>query len=116
MEAVASAEPTPPTVRELEERAFPRELVQACVVTGRLARVSEDLVVTPAFLARAEQVVRAEAGGAEGVTVSRFREALGTTRKYALPILEHFDRQGLTRRKGDVRRLGSSGQLPSSPA
>jgi selenocysteine-specific elongation factor len=37
--------------------------------------------------------------------VSRFREALGTTRKYALPLLERFDALGITRRDGDVRRL-----------
>ncbi|HEV8572934.1 MAG TPA: selenocysteine-specific translation elongation factor [Actinomycetota bacterium] len=109
VEAVASREPTPPTVRELQEQGFPRELVQACVVTARLARLSEDLVFTPAFLARAEEVVRAEAAGPAGLTVSRFREALGTTRKYAVPLLEHFDRQGLTRRQGDVRHLAGSG-------
>ena len=115
VEAVASAEPTPPTVRELREQGFSGDLVQACVATGRLERVSDDLVVTPGFLARAEEVLRAEAGGPPGLTVSRFREALGTTRKYALPILEHFDRQGLTRRHGDVRRL-SSGPAASPPA
>ncbi|MGH2683703.1 MAG: selenocysteine-specific translation elongation factor [Actinomycetota bacterium] len=108
VQAVASAEPTPPTVRDLGQQGFSRDLVQACVATGRLARVSEHLVVTPGFLARAEEVVRAEAGGAAGITVSRFREALGTTRRYALPLLEHFDRQGLTRRQGDVRRLAGS--------
>jgi selenocysteine-specific elongation factor len=109
VEAVESAEPTPPTVRELQEQGFPRELVQACVVTGRLARVSDDLVVTPGFLARAEQVVRREAGAPAGLTVSRFREALGTTRRYAVPLLEHFDRRGVTRRQGDVRHLSASG-------
>jgi selenocysteine-specific elongation factor len=108
VQAVASAEPTPPTVRDLQDQGFARELVQACVVTGRLARVSDDLVVTPAFLARAEAVVRAEASDPGGITVSRFREALGTTRRYAVPLLEHFDRQGVTRRQGDVRRLAGS--------
>jgi selenocysteine-specific elongation factor len=115
VEAVTSAEPTPPTVRELQAQGFPRDLIQACVATGRLARVSDDVVVTPAFLVRAEEVVRAEAGGPGGVTVSRFREALGTTRKYALPILEHFDRQGLTRRRGDVRHLAVFGPVSSPP-
>jgi selenocysteine-specific elongation factor len=61
--------------------------------------------VTPAFLARAERLARAEAAAASGLTVSRFRELLGTTRKYALPILGSFDERGITRRDGDVRRL-----------
>jgi len=48
--------------------------------------------------------------------VSRFREALGTTRRYALPLLEHFDRKGITRRQGDIRRLaGSESASGSAP-
>jgi selenocysteine-specific elongation factor len=108
VEAVRSAEPTPPTTADLEAAGFSRELIQACVTTGRLARVSPEVVVTPAFLARAEEIARAEAGTPEGLTVSRFRERLGTTRKYALPILAHFDARGLTRRDGDVRRPGAA--------
>jgi selenocysteine-specific elongation factor len=106
VEAVSSGEPTPPTVADLEAMGYPRDLIEACVRTGRLARVSTDLVVTPAFLARAEAVARAEVASPAGLTVSRFRELLGTTRKYALPILGSFDARGLTRRDGDVRRPG----------
>jgi selenocysteine-specific elongation factor len=108
VESVSSAEPTPPTVRDLQSQGISRELIQACVATGRLARVSEDIVVTPGFMARAEEVVRAEAARPEGITVSRFREILGTTRKYALPLLESFDGRGVTRREGDVRRLAGA--------
>src|SRR5207253_10397515 len=39
----------------------------------------------------------------DGVTVSQVREALGTTRKHALPLLAHLDATGVTRRRGDVR-------------
>jgi hypothetical protein len=41
--------------------------------------------------------------GPGGITVSAFREALGTTRKYAMPILAWFDLRGITRRDGDRR-------------
>lgn len=105
VDQVASGEPTPPTQRELEGRGFARELIEACVATGLLARVSAEVVVTPAFLARAEEVARVEAAKPAGLTVSRFRELLGTTRKYALPILGSFDERGITRREGDIRRL-----------
>jgi selenocysteine-specific elongation factor len=102
---VSAAEPTPPTQPALEALGFHRDVIDACVATARLARVSRDVVVTPAFLARAERLARAEAAAASGLTVSRFRELLGTTRKYALPILGSFDERGITRRDGDVRRL-----------
>ena len=40
-----------------------------------------------------------------GLTVSQIRELLETSRKFAVPICEHLDRIGLTRRDGDVRLL-----------
>jgi selenocysteine-specific elongation factor len=101
---VEGAEPTPPSVKELTAQGFGPELIKAVCTDGRLVRISPEVVVTPAFLARAEAVVR-ERGGAPGVTVSAFREALGTSRKYALPILEYFDARGFTRRQGDYRVL-----------
>jgi len=38
------------------------------------------------------------------------RDLLGSSRKYVVPILEHFDAQGITRRDGDVRTLGKASQ------
>ena len=42
----------------------------------------------------------------EGVTVAAVRDALGTTRRHALPLLAHLDATGVTRRRGDVRIAG----------
>ncbi|MBT6451013.1 MAG: hypothetical protein HOK62_09885, partial [Verrucomicrobiales bacterium] len=33
------------------------------------------------------------------------RQALGTTRRILIPLLEKMDRTGITRRQGDVRVL-----------
>jgi selenocysteine-specific elongation factor len=104
--AVAAGEPSPPTIRDLEAAGHPRELVEACVRVGRLVRVSDDLVVTPGFAGTAEEVARREAARPEGLTVSRYRETLGTSRKYALPLLAWLDQRGVTRREGDLRRPG----------
>ena len=46
------------------------------------------------------------AASPEGVTVAQVRDALGTTRKHALPLLAHLDATGVTRRRGDVRIAG----------
>ena len=43
--------------------------------------------------------------GGEG-TVAALRDALGTSRKYIVPLLESFDRARITKRSGDIRRLG----------
>jgi len=42
----------------------------------------------------------------DGVTVADVREALGTTRKWAVPLLTLLDGRGVTRRRGDVRVAG----------
>jgi selenocysteine-specific elongation factor len=42
----------------------------------------------------------------EGFTVSEAREAMGTSRKYAVPLLAELDARGVTRRRGDVRVAG----------
>ena len=104
VEVVRRGEPTPPSVKELVAQGFDPELMKAVCADGRLVRVSPEVVISPAFLARAEAILR-EHGGPPGMTVSGFREALGTSRRYALPILEFFDSRGLTRRQGDYRVL-----------
>ena len=43
-------------------------------------------------------------------TVAQIRDAVGTSRKYAVPMLEKLDETGVTRRKGDVRELGPRGR------
>jgi selenocysteine-specific elongation factor len=48
-----------------------------------------------------------------GVPLTVIRQALGTTRKYAVPLLEHFDATGVTRRRGELRIAGP--RLPSLP-
>jgi selenocysteine-specific elongation factor len=58
----------------------------------------------PSALAEAgRQVAKLLAANPEGVTVAQVREALGTTRKYALPLLNRLDADGVTRRRGDFR-------------
>ena len=100
-EAVRGGEPTPPTVPELEGTGFPRALIDTVVRSGSLVRISPDIVLTAAFVERAVEIVRA--AGDRGVTVSALRAELGTSRKYAVPLMEHLDRAGVTRREGDLR-------------
>ena len=39
------------------------------------------------------------------MTMAEFRDLIGTSRKYAVPLLEWFDGRGITVRSGDVRML-----------
>jgi len=41
----------------------------------------------------------------ETIDVGQFKDFFGLSRKIAIPLLEWFDREGVTRRVGDVRRV-----------
>ena len=82
--------------------------------------LSLDGVIFPAAAVdrATEEVTRLLGRETEGFTVAEFRDAVGTTRKYALPLLAALDAVGVTRRRGDLRiagrRLhGRDGSAPS---
>ncbi|MFZ0342416.1 MAG: SelB C-terminal domain-containing protein, partial [Gaiellaceae bacterium] len=66
---------------------------------GRLVRVGDGLAISPASYERARAVL------VDGITLARFRDALGVGRKTAQLYLERFDADGVTRRVGDGRVL-----------
>ncbi len=72
---------------------------------GRAVRVGPAMHFHRDTLAalRARLVALLEADGA--VTLARVRDELGTSRKYAQALLEHFDAERLTLRRGDERVL-----------
>jgi selenocysteine-specific elongation factor len=78
------------------------EIVHLKVRNGELIRISSDLVYLPS---QVEELREKMAGLAEEFTVAEFRDAAGLSRKYAVPILEWGDKEGLTVRRGDLRRL-----------
>ncbi|MDO4854740.1 MAG: selenocysteine-specific translation elongation factor [Coriobacteriia bacterium] len=39
-------------------------------------------------------------------TATQLKDVMGTSRKYAIPLLEYFDKIGFTTREGDLRSLG----------
>ncbi|HEY7659177.1 MAG TPA: selenocysteine-specific translation elongation factor [Actinomycetota bacterium] len=92
---------TPPTVSDLRAEGFSQNVIDAAVRSGALVRISSELVLTSALVERAVGLIRE--AGQDGMTVSALRERLGTTRRFAVPLLEHLDRSGVTRREGDLR-------------
>ena len=101
VEAISDEPAQPPTIKELADRGIGRDAVDAAARAGHVVRVAPDLVFLPSVIERAEAIV-ADARET-GITVSAFREALGTSRKFAVPLLGWFDQRGITRREGDLR-------------
>ena len=70
----------------------PRQLA-AAERGGRLLRLGDDVVLLPDGPARAMRILAALP---QPFTLSEARMALGTTRRVAVPLLEHCDRRGWT--------------------
>ena len=66
---------------------------------GRLVRIGDGLAISP------EAYQQARSQLVDGITLARFRDALGVGRKTAQLYLERFDADGVTRRVGDTRVL-----------
>lgn len=99
---------SPPELDELlaefPDRDQASDLLALLVEQGKLVRIAE-FVFHPEVIERAKQVARQLCEKHGSFTASQFREAVNTTRKYAIPLLEFLDHIGVTVRKGDVRVL-----------
>lgn len=100
----ASAPFTPPSVREAQTEVG-EEIYQALVESGRLVQVSPDVVFRKEDYDTMLDWVKRHFQHSPTLTVIEFRDALNTTRKYALGFLEHLDTIGVTVREGDYRKL-----------
>ena len=78
----------------------PRELA-AAEQAGRVLRLTDEIVLLPASPALAMRVL---AMLPQPFTTSAARQALNTTRRVAIPLLEHLDARGWTRRLDDGHR------------
>jgi selenocysteine-specific elongation factor len=83
-----------------------RALLHALLDKGELIRLTQDLVMTGTALAEIEQGVIEMLQKKGEISVADVRERFGCTRKYLIPLLEHMDRKGITRRSGDRRTAG----------
>jgi selenocysteine-specific elongation factor len=102
---------TPPDAAALAEQAgVPRpalrDLLETLVDLGVLVKVTPEIVYHRALLDEAAEGVRATLAARGELGVADLKERLGVSRKYAVPLLEHLDRLGVTRRSGDLRVAG----------
>ncbi len=90
-----------PDAARLRDLGLDHKAVAAAARAGLLLRVAEQIVLPPDAAARAAGIL---AGLPQPVTTAEARQALGTTRRVALPLLEYLDRAGVTQRLPDDRR------------
>lgn len=73
---------------------------------GKLVRIAPGLAFARSAYVAADQLLEQHLLQHGSITAAQFRDLLGSSRKYALALLETFDRKGRTVRVGDLRKRG----------
>jgi selenocysteine-specific elongation factor len=107
------AEPmAPPDLRTIEkelgaERAKVAEIVRVMEREKSIVRVASDLYFAADCVDKVRGLLYKYLAENGEITAADFRDRLGSSRKYTIALLEYFDREGITVRIGDARRLKS---------
>ena len=82
-----------------------RKLFRIKLDTGEIVKVTDEFYFAAAVIdgLAAKLRQRAAETGNSLLDVAQFKEIAGISRKYAIPLLEHFDRTRVTRRAADKR-------------
>ena len=97
---------SPPSRSELEQHlGLEPEVVSALVDQGRLHKLTDNIVFPADVYEEMVQMIVSRIKESGKITVGEVRDHFGTSRKYALAILEHLDEERVTRRVGDERVL-----------
>jgi selenocysteine-specific elongation factor len=99
LEAAPFASPDADRLRKL---GLDVRSIAAAVRAGELMRISEHVVLAPGADTAAAAIL---AGLEQPFTAAEARQALDTTRRTAIPLLEYLDSAGITERLADDRRV-----------
>lgn len=105
-QALAEKPLDPPSRKDLVRDRTTQEALKFLVDTGEAVEVGPELVLAASAYAQAVAAVKDLLRRRGQATVSDLRQALGCTRRIMVPLCEKLDREGITRREGDFRRLG----------
>jgi selenocysteine-specific elongation factor len=95
----------PPSAKELAPSAPAQQALRFLCETGEVTQLSGDLFLATDAFTKMKQSVAQTLRTCGPATSSELRQVLGTSRRVLIPFLERCDREGLTIREGDRRRL-----------
>jgi selenocysteine-specific elongation factor len=101
--------PPPPeleSVAQLQPKAL-KEVLRYLLDTGRIVEATPEVFFHREAYDGAFAKLKALFARSPEQTMSEIRQELGMNRKFVVPLVETFDRQGLTKRVGDKRQLAN---------
>jgi selenocysteine-specific elongation factor len=95
----------PPSRKELAPDSASFQALKFLLCSGEAIDVGPDLVLAREHYLRAVELIQNHIRSRGPASVAELRQALNTTRRIMVPLLEKLDREGITRREGDRRIL-----------
>ena len=106
MRATLAAAPlAPPSRGQLAADRAGRAVLEYLISSGEVVQLDQDVVLPTDACEHARAAVVAYLRRHQSATTSTLRTALGTNRRVIIPLLERLDRDGVTLRVGNERRL-----------
>ncbi len=101
---------SPPSLEEVlahypKDKPTAKRVFDALLESGTLTLASAQIFFHTSLVQKAQEETRVFIKENGSVTLAQFRDLVGTSRKFALPLLEYFDRERFTRMQGDARVL-----------
>jgi selenocysteine-specific elongation factor len=87
-----------------EKREF-EQVFESMISSGELVMISQQIFWLRSTYDKAVKLIRSHFDVNDEVTLAQCRDMLGTSRKYALALLEHLDGKQATKLHGDARRI-----------
>ena len=101
---------TPPYFKELIktldlEPSRAKDVLMLLLDQGLIVKAKEDLYFHAKSVQELQQKLVDFLVSHQEITTPQFKEMTGVSRKYLIPLIEHFDAQNVTIRIGDIRKL-----------
>ena len=90
---------------QMNERNDFKQVLDSVVSGGDIVMLTPQICYSRESYKKACDAAKAHFAGHDTITLAEFRDAMSTSRKYALAVLEYFDKNGITRKDGDFRKL-----------
>jgi len=79
------------------------EIIAYLIDQGELIKINESLYFSKAAIEKGQELLNEYFAREKELTLAVARDIFDTSRKYALPLIEYYDRMHFTRRVGDIR-------------
>lgn len=80
-----------------------KQVLESLVNTGKLVRVEEKILLHADYYNKALILAKEHVDQNGQITLAEMRDLMGASRKFAVAVLEYWDKRGITKKVGDAR-------------